>query len=62
MIDYITLQDLIDLISKGSKVHINVLFFDNKDNDFFYLDRKNKIHTTPFCDFKKKKSGGLKRC
>ena len=62
MFDYITLQDLIDLISKGSKIHINVLFFDKSDDEYFYLHRKNEIHTAPFCDFSKRKEGGLKRC
>lgn len=59
---YISLQDLIDLFSKGTKIHISVLFFEENENKYLALEEKNTIHSAPFCDFAKRRRQGLRRC
>ncbi|MBQ8743332.1 MAG: helix-turn-helix domain-containing protein [Clostridia bacterium] len=59
---YGNLNDLIDSIEYGTKLHIGVLFLGNYGNEMLSLPRRKQIHACPICDEMKSRRGGFRRC
>ncbi len=59
---YSTLNDLIDAIKYGTKLHIGVCFLGNYGNEKLMLPFEKQIHSSPVCDEMKSRNNGYKRC
>ena len=60
--NYSTLNDLIDYLEYGTKLHIGVLFFGNFGNEKLILPPEKTIHTSPICSEMKEQPNGYRRC
>ena len=60
--DYSTLNDLIDCLEYGTRLHIGVLFFGAHGNEKLSLPSEKEIHTSPICAEMKSRPNGYKRC
>lgn len=59
---YTSLNQLIESLEYGTKLHIGVQFFGNIGNDLLALPAARRIHSSPICDEAKALPGGLRRC
>ncbi len=59
---YSTLNDLIDYLEYGTKLHIGVLFFGNFGNEKLLLPPEKTIHPSPICSEMKEHPNGYRRC
>ena len=60
--NYSTLNDLIDAIRYGTKLHVGVCFLGNYGNENLMLPFEKQIHSSPICDEMKSRVNGYKRC
>ena len=60
--NYSTLNDLIDAIRYGTKLHVGVCFLGNYGNEKLMLPFEKQIHSSPICDEMKSRVNGYKRC
>ena len=60
--NYGTLNDLIDIIKYGTKLHIGVCFLGNYGNEKLMLPIEKQIHSSPICDEMKSRTNGYRRC
>lgn len=59
---YKTLDEMIDFIEYGTKLHIGVLFYGNHGNEMCTLKYSRLIHHSPLCDEFKGRKNGYTRC
>jgi len=57
-----TLKDMINAITRGTKLHISVVFLGNHGNSMTALPYKNCIHSTEICDTAKSSYKELLTC
>lgn len=62
MIEYSDLQDVIDFLEYGTKLHISIVFLRDYGNIKTKLNSGSKIHSSPACDEAKTQTGGFVRC
>lgn len=62
MTNYIGLQQLINHLEYGTKLHISVVFQGNYGNEKTLLSHESSIHSKPVCDEAKSMPNGFKRC
>ena len=62
MIQYSDLQDLIDFLEYGTKLHISIVFLRDYGNIKTKLNFNSTIHYSPVCNEAKTKAGGFARC
>lgn len=60
--EYSSLYDLITQLTFGTKLHIGVLFFGNRNHPLLMLPQRNQIHASPICDVCKQTPEGMNRC
>lgn len=60
--NYSSLNDLIDYLEYGTKLHIGVLFFGSFGNEKLVLPHERQIHKSPLCGVMKETPNGFKRC
>ncbi|MBE6608745.1 MAG: helix-turn-helix domain-containing protein [Ruminococcaceae bacterium] len=60
--NYSTLNDLIDALEYGNKLHIGVCFLGNYGNEKLILPFEKQIHSSPVCDEMKSRTNGYRRC
>lgn len=56
------LFELIEMISRGTKLHIGVLFFGQYGNEKMILPHEHQIHFSPLCEAFKSTGNGYRRC
>lgn len=56
------LFELIEMISRGTKLHIGALFFGQYGNDKLLLPHERQIHFNPLCEAFKSTGRGYRRC
>ncbi len=60
---YKTLNEMINFIEYGTKLHIGVLFYGNHGNEMCILPHSRHIHHSPLCDeFKERSKKEYTRC
>lgn len=60
--EYSSLYDLIEMIERGTRMHIGVIFFGNYGNEKCKLPNNHTIHSREVCDVFKSDASGLLRC
>lgn len=60
--NYSSLNDLIDYLEYGTKLHIGVLFFGSYGNEKLVLPHEKQIHKSPVCGAMKGSPNGYRRC
>ena len=60
--NYSSLNDLIDYLEYGTKLHIGVLFFGSYGNEKLVLPHEKQIHKSPVCSVMKGSPNGYRRC
>lgn len=60
--NYSSLNDLIDYLEYGTKLHIGVLFFGAYGNEKLVLPHEKQIHKSPVCAVMKGSPNGYRRC
>ncbi len=60
--EYSTLNDLINYLEYGTRLHIGVLFFGAYGNEKLVLPKEKEIHTSPVCQNMKSLPSGYRRC
>ena len=62
MIEYSDLQDVINFLEYGTKLHISIVFLRDYGNIKTKLNSESTIHFSPACNEAKTQIGGFKRC
>lgn len=60
--EYAGLQELIDGLSLGTRLHISVVFLEGIRSEKLVLHMENMIHRTIYCEYAKSQPDGLKNC
>lgn len=63
MLEYSTLQSLIESLEYHTNIHISVLFLtESCRSEKNELEIEHVVHSKPFCDYMKQQKNGLRRC
>lgn len=62
MLDYSSLQSLVDALERGNQFHICVAFFARQTNPKLMVSHRTFSHYIPVCDAAKMRPDGLKQC